>query len=58
MAEVWEKRGLLLKDIAGRQVHAMLAFEKEEIWTEYAIRARHEFNSLVPGVIDSHVFAN
>ena len=51
LAKVWEERALRMEKLETKPVHAILAWEKEEIWSEYANRARHEFNALIPGVI-------
>ena len=56
LAKTWAKRAELMETFEDHEAHAFLAWEREEMWTEYALRAEHEFNALVPDVIVSRVF--
>lgn len=51
MAQRWGKRAELLEGRDGYEPHVSTARADEEIWNEFADRARHEFNLLVPGII-------
>lgn len=51
MAQRWGKRAALLEGKVGYEPHVSTARADEEIWYEFAERARHEFNLLVPGII-------
>lgn len=51
LSNVWAARADLMDNLGDKEAHAALAREQEEIWEEYAKRARHEFNALVPNVL-------
>lgn len=51
LSNVWAARAELMDGIDGKAAHASLAREQEDIWAEYATRARHEFNAIVPNVL-------
>ena len=50
MAEDWERRAKTMEGL-GHLTHAVFAWEKEEVWLEFAECAKKEFNVLVPGLI-------
>ncbi|VDC06701.1 unnamed protein product [Peniophora sp. CBMAI 1063] len=50
MAEEWGERALLMDEL-GHDTHAATAWEREDIWLEFAARAKEQFNLIVPGVI-------
>ena len=50
MAEVWAERARSMAALK-HDTHAETAREREEIWLEFAQRAKQRFNALVPGII-------
>ena len=50
MAGEWRGRAETMARL-GLTTHAATAWEKEEIWLEFAERAKLEFNVLVPNII-------
>ena len=51
LARAWAERARLMESLEEHEAHAALAWEQEEIWIEYAVRARHEFNLTAPGSV-------
>lgn len=51
LAQRWAKKAELLENKDGYETHVFTARADEEIWNEFAERARYEFNLLVPGII-------
>lgn len=54
LSYVWQERAELMEGLDEHETHAILAWEQEEIWADYADRAYFEFNQLVPGVTSMH----
>ena len=52
LARDWTERAERMRAVGGHETHVWTALENEEVWKEYAERARHTFNDLVPGVIE------
>ena len=48
MARKWEKKA---RKMAGHPAHVAMAREKEDIWLEFAARAKEQFSVTVPGVV-------
>lgn len=51
MAEDWATRARVMEAVEDGEAHVASACAQEEIWLEFADRARIEFNRIVPGVV-------
>ena len=50
-ADDWANRADLMQRFPEKASYVAYAFEREEVWLEYAARAYKEFTALVPSVV-------